>query len=66
METLTNEILSQTIRIRPEESHKGTYGRVCLVGGNDHFGGAILMATEAKCVQWGWSKHYSNRFQQLC
>ncbi|GAX09036.1 carbohydrate kinase [Secundilactobacillus silagincola] len=47
METLTNEILSQTIRIRPEESHKGTYGRVCLVGGNDHFGGAILMATEA-------------------
>jgi len=47
VETLTNEILSQTIRIRPEESHKGTYGRVCLVGGNDHFGGAILMATEA-------------------
>ncbi|MTV83044.1 NAD(P)H-hydrate dehydratase [Secundilactobacillus folii] len=47
MQTLTDEILSQTIRIRPKESHKGTYGRVCLVGGNDHFGGAILMATEA-------------------
>lgn len=47
METLTDKILSQTIRVRPKESHKGTYGRVCLVGGNDHFGGAILMATEA-------------------
>ncbi|GAX06300.1 carbohydrate kinase [Secundilactobacillus pentosiphilus] len=47
METLTEQILAQTIRVRPKESHKGTYGRVCLVGGNDHFGGAILMATEA-------------------
>lgn len=47
METLTDEILAKTIRIRPKESHKGTYGRVCLIGGNDHFGGAILMATEA-------------------
>lgn len=47
METLTDQILAKTIRVRPKESHKGTYGRVCLVGGNDHFGGAILMATEA-------------------
>ncbi|WP_203650801.1 NAD(P)H-hydrate dehydratase [Secundilactobacillus yichangensis] len=47
MEKLTDNILTKTIRVRPKESHKGTYGRVCLVGGNDHFGGAILMATEA-------------------
>lgn len=47
MENLTDDILTKTIRVRPKESHKGTYGRVCLVGGNDHFGGAILMATEA-------------------
>lgn len=47
METLTEQILRDTIRIRPDKSHKGTYGRVCLVGGNAQFGGAIMMATEA-------------------
>lgn len=47
MQTLTDDILTKTIRIRPADSHKGTYGRVCLVGGNDHYGGAIIMATEA-------------------
>lgn len=47
MQILTDTILNQTIRVRPAESHKGTYGRVCLVGGNDHYGGAIIMATEA-------------------
>lgn len=47
MKQLTEAILAQTIRVRPAESHKGTYGRVCLIGGNAQFGGAILMATEA-------------------
>lgn len=47
MQKLTASILTKTIRIRPADSHKGTYGRVCLVGGNANFGGAILMATEA-------------------
>lgn len=47
MQTLSEQILRNTIRIRPENSHKGTYGRVCLVGGNAQYGGAIMMATEA-------------------
>ncbi|KRN01610.1 sugar kinase [Levilactobacillus senmaizukei DSM 21775 = NBRC 103853] len=47
METLTAAILPQTIRKRPANSHKGTYGRVVLIGGNDNFGGAIIMASAA-------------------
>lgn len=47
METLTSEILTQTIRQRPAASYKGTYGRVTLVGGNRNFGGAIIMASTA-------------------
>lgn len=47
MQTLTAEILPQTIRKRPANSHKGTYGRVVLVGGNPNFGGAIIMASTA-------------------
>lgn len=47
MKTLTEKILTDTIRLRPANSHKGTFGRVCLVGGNYQFGGAIIMATEA-------------------
>ncbi|WP_125643074.1 NAD(P)H-hydrate dehydratase [Levilactobacillus tangyuanensis] len=47
METLTAAILPQTIRQRPADSHKGTYGRIVLIGGNDNFGGAIIMASAA-------------------
>lgn len=47
MQTLTNQILTDVITPRPAESHKGTFGRVLLIGGNHQFGGAILMATQA-------------------
>ncbi|AYM03454.1 NAD(P)H-hydrate dehydratase [Levilactobacillus yiduensis] len=47
METLTDKILTSTIRQRPANSYKGTYGRVTLIGGNRNFGGAILMASAA-------------------
>lgn len=47
METLTAAILPATIRRRPADSHKGTYGRITLIGGNRNFGGAILMASAA-------------------
>ncbi|WP_335878651.1 NAD(P)H-hydrate dehydratase [Acetilactobacillus jinshanensis] len=33
--------------MRPNQSFKGTYGKVTLVGGNKHFGGAIIMASSA-------------------
>jgi ADP-dependent NAD(P)H-hydrate dehydratase len=46
MKKLTHDHLS-VIQRRPAESYKGTFGRVVLVGGNDLYGGAILMSAEA-------------------
>ncbi len=50
MKTLTEKILTDTIRLRPANSHKGTFGRVCLVGGNYQFGGAIIMRQKLACT----------------
>ncbi|MGL4697943.1 NAD(P)H-hydrate dehydratase [Enterococcus larvae] len=47
METLSDTILSQVIRRRPENSHKGTFGRAVLIGGNAQYGGAIIMSAQA-------------------
>ena len=44
MEKLTDQILHDVIKPRPEHSFKGTFGTVTLVGGNRNFGGAIIMA----------------------
>lgn len=47
MQKLDDSILSEVIKPRPQESFKGTFGKVLLVGGNHQFGGAIMMATAA-------------------
>lgn len=47
MKKLDESILSEVIKPRPQESFKGTFGKVLLVGGNHQFGGAIMMATAA-------------------
>lgn len=47
MQLLTKQILTDVIKQRPADSYKGTFGRVLLVGGNQNFGGAIMMATTA-------------------
>ncbi|MHA8110956.1 NAD(P)H-hydrate dehydratase [Lactobacillaceae bacterium Melli_B4] len=47
MKYITKDILNQTIRIRPNNSFKGTYGHITLIGGSENFGGAIIMATMA-------------------
>ncbi|BDZ30574.1 NAD(P)H-hydrate dehydratase [Lactiplantibacillus sp. WILCCON 0030] len=47
MQSITTELVHQTITRRPAESHKGTYGRLMLIGGNQNFGGAIIMAATA-------------------
>lgn len=52
MQNLSTEILSQVIRRRPVDSHKGTFGKVVLVGGNAQYGGAIIMSAQA-AVQAG-------------
>lgn len=49
---LTEEILTNVITLRPENSHKGTFGRAVLIGGNYQYGGAIIMSAEA-CVNSG-------------
>ncbi|MTD41931.1 NAD(P)H-hydrate dehydratase [Erwinia sp. CPCC 100877] len=46
MKKLTNDLLS-VIQRRPAEGYKGTFGRVVLVGGNELYGGAIIMSVEA-------------------
>lgn len=52
MEKLTEDILHQVITPRPTNGHKGTFGKVLLIGGNQNYGGAIIMATLA-CVNAG-------------
>lgn len=47
MEQLTDSILTKVIKNRPANSHKGTFGKILLVGGNQNFGGAIIMAASA-------------------
>lgn len=47
MKELTKENLMSVIRPRPQESHKGTFGRALLIGGNRTYGGAIIMSAEA-------------------
>lgn len=47
MQELDEKILRQVIKPRPQESFKGTFGKVLLVGGNHQYGGAIIMAATA-------------------
>lgn len=47
MQNLDESILHQVIKARPQESFKGTFGKIVLVGGNENFGGAIIMAATA-------------------
>ena len=47
-----DDLARQVITPRLRESHKGSYGRVLLVGGLYPYGGAIIMAAIA-CVNSG-------------
>jgi ADP-dependent NAD(P)H-hydrate dehydratase len=47
LKELSETILTQLIQPRPAKSHKGTFGRVLLIGGNQQFGGAIIMSALA-------------------
>ncbi|QNQ80093.1 NAD(P)H-hydrate dehydratase [Lactobacillus sp. PV034] len=40
------DILEQVIKPRKSASHKGNYGKILLIGGSSHYGGAIIMAAE--------------------
>ncbi|MCB5952754.1 NAD(P)H-hydrate dehydratase [Enterococcus sp. BWT-B8] len=47
MKTLSVNNLKKVITKRPENSHKGTFGRAVLIGGNEQYGGAIIMSAQA-------------------
>ncbi|KRL04940.1 NAD(P)H-hydrate dehydratase [Liquorilactobacillus oeni] len=44
---LDEKILNQIIKPRPLESHKGNFGKILTVGGNQQYGGAIILSTAA-------------------
>lgn len=52
MELITKDLVKKVIKPRPEKAYKGNFGKVTLIGGDAHYGGAILMATES-CVLAG-------------
>ncbi len=52
MEILDENILTNVITKREPHSHKGNYGRVTLIGGNEQYGGAINLASSS-CVYSG-------------
>lgn len=47
MKIISSAIVKKVIRKRSSLSHKGNYGRVCLIGGNEQYGGAIILASLA-------------------
>lgn len=47
MQKITATLVQQVIQPRPAVSHKGTFGRVMIVGGNQQFGGAAIMSATA-------------------
>lgn len=49
---ITPRLLQKVIKPRPNDSHKGTFGHVLLIGGLYPYGGAIIMAALA-CVNGG-------------
>ncbi|MDR3241838.1 MAG: NAD(P)H-hydrate dehydratase [Lactobacillaceae bacterium] len=44
---LKSDILHEVIQKRPAQTNKTNFGRVLLIGGNEQYGGAILMAAAA-------------------
>lgn len=47
MEKISKSILNQVITPRNPESYKGNYGKVLIIAGSTHFGGAAILASSA-------------------
>jgi hydroxyethylthiazole kinase-like uncharacterized protein yjeF len=47
MEKFTEQMARQIIKPRPSISHKGDFGRVLIIAGDEHFGGAAIMSATA-------------------
>lgn len=44
---LTEKIVQEVIQVRPRQSHKGTFGKILIVAGNQDLGGAAIMNAQA-------------------
>lgn len=44
---LTQDLAGRLLPVRPEDSHKGTFGRAALWAGSEAYPGALLLAAEA-------------------
>lgn len=47
MKIINDNILDKVIKSRPIESHKGTFGRVLIIGGDFNMGGAAILSGSA-------------------
>lgn len=47
MEKFTEQMVRGVIKPRPGISHKGDFGRVLIIAGDEHFGGAAIMSATA-------------------
>lgn len=47
MHVITQKDVENVIQKRIETGHKGTFGRVSVIGGNANMGGAAIMAVQA-------------------
>ena len=46
MKYISEKLISNVIKIRKSATHKGSYGRLLLIGGSKKYGGALIMAAE--------------------
>lgn len=47
MEKINKNILSKTITQRNPQSYKGNYGKILIIAGSSHFGGAAILCSSA-------------------
>ncbi len=47
LHTNSPDIFGAFLKPRPHDSHKGTYGRLAIIGGDDGMGGALALASRA-------------------
>ena len=47
MKTITQSMVTETIKKRATHTHKGSFGRLLVIGGNAQFGGAIILTSSA-------------------
>ena len=47
MKTITQSMVTETIKKRATHTHKGSFGRLLVIGGNAQFGDAIILTSSA-------------------